>query len=136
MNESIWKQFIEDWGNATNGIEEETIDEVLSKSHNQTDSKRLLDARDNKWRGAVKEKMKEAFSNASNVLENKKERDKPGMLIKKAANALKEVDICTLSSIPNLAEVKGYLNDIKNILKKSRLLYLLFHFILLKNILG
>lgn len=117
LNESIWNQFISEWKNATESVDEECIDDVLAKSHSSNDSKRLLDARDNKWRGVVKDKMKETFINAANVLGNKKEKDKPGMLIKKAANALKEVDVHTLSSITNLDEVKRYLADIKEILK-------------------
>ena len=77
-----------------------------------------MEARDNSWREQVREKLKEAFATASNATENKKEKNKPYQLIKKAANALREVDLDSISSIKNLEEVKDQIDEIQNIVAK------------------
>lgn len=113
LHENVWNQIVEDWQNATKGVEEEEIDDVLARSKSMTDTKRLLDARDNKWRDQVKEGMKDAFTNAANVIENKNEKDEPARLVKRAANALREVDLTVLSGLKNFDEINKQIQDIQ-----------------------
>lgn len=113
INEDVWKKFVEDWQSAVNNVTEDDIDEVLDGRKSMNDTKRLLDARDNKWREKTKDGLKEAFTNAANVVENKKERDKPGQLIKRAANALREVDLIALRTLRNYDEINEQIIDIQ-----------------------
>ena len=117
-DENIWRQIVQDWSKTTGSVEEEPIDDVLNRSQSTTDTKRLLEERDNKWRKQVKDGLKEAFSTANNVIENKKEKDKPAQLIKKAASALREVDLSAISSIKNFNEINENLAEIQAIVEK------------------
>lgn len=113
LHENVWNQIVEDWQNATDGVEEEEIDDVLARSKSMTDTKRLLDARDNKWRDQVKEGMKDAFTNAANVIENKNEKAEPARLVKRAALALREVDLTVLRGLKNFDEINNQIQDIQ-----------------------
>lgn len=113
VNENVWTQIVNDWQEATADVEEEDIDDVLARSQSMNDTKRLLDARDNKWRDQVKDGLKDAFTNAANVIENKKEKDTPGKLIKRAANALREVDLNVLQSIRDFDEINRQIAEIQ-----------------------
>ena len=58
-SEEVWNKFVEDWRGATEDVVEESIDTVLSTSRSASDSERLLENRDNEWRGKVGEKLLE-----------------------------------------------------------------------------
>lgn len=88
VNEDIWNQFVKSWQDATNDITETPIEVVLSKATTTNESSRLLEARDNEWRTNVKDNLMEAFNDAQTTLNNKKEKEKPGVLFKRALNAL------------------------------------------------
>ena len=117
-NEGIWKQIVMDWSKAIENVEEEPIDDVLNRSQSTTDTKRLLEERDNKWKKQVKDGLKDAFSTAINIIENKKEKDKPAQLIKKAVSALREVDLSAISSIKNFNEINENLAEIQTLVTK------------------
>lgn len=114
INEQVWRQFIDGWTNAIAEVNEESVDEVLARSNNVNDSKRLLDNRDNKWRDQVKDALKETFTTASAIVDDKKEKDKPGILIKRAANTLKEVNLNALQSVKGQDEIRNNLNAIRS----------------------
>ena len=107
LNEDVWNRFVEAWQNALKGVTEESIDEVLATSKGAGDTDRLLENRDNKWRKAVGESLMEGFSDAKNTIENQKEKSRPSFLLRKAINALREIDVDALIS----SEDKQGLND-------------------------
>ena len=113
-DENIWKQIVVDWQGVVDNVEEDSIDEVLNRSKGLNDTKRLLDNRDIKWREKVKEGLKDAFQNAMNIVENKKEKDKPGQLIKRAANTLQEVDTTALKSLTKLDDIRRQIAAIQS----------------------
>lgn len=115
LNENVWKKLVEEWQKTTMDIEEEDIDSLRIKAVTLEDTKRLLDNRDTKWRGKVKDGLKDAYLNAKNIIENKKEKDRPISLIRKAASALGSVDLQVLaaSSSSNKNEINSILQEIE-----------------------
>lgn len=117
-SEDVWDKFVEDWRGATEDVEEESIDTVLSTSRSAGDSERLLENRDQEWRDKVGEKLLEGFSEAKTTIENQKEKAKPSVLIKKAINALSQIDSKTLSSSNDKENIKKLIADLDKLLKK------------------
>lgn len=117
-SEEVWDKFVEDWRGATEDVEEESIDTVLSTSRSAGDSERLLENRDQEWRDKVGEKLLEGFSEAKTTIENQKEKAKPSVLIKKAINALSQIDSKTLSSSNDKENIKKLIADLDKLLKK------------------
>lgn len=105
-NEDVWNAFIENWKKATLSVKEESIDDVLAKASNAGDSDRLLEARDSAWRKQVGESLMEGFSEAKDTVDNKKEQEKPAVLIKRAINALDQVNVENLPSSKDKASIK------------------------------
>lgn len=97
-NEDIWNKFVADWQIAIGDVEEDSIDDVLATSRGAGDTERLLESRDNKWREAVGEKLMDGFSDAKTTIENQKEKEKPTVLLRRAINALEQVNKETISS--------------------------------------
>lgn len=115
LNEDIWNQFVKSWQESTKDINEPPIDEILRKSTTTNETSRLLEARDNKWREEVNEGLMEAFNDAQTTLNNKKEKEKPGVLFKRALNALQQIDLNCLNSISDKSDISNCINKIKSI---------------------
>ena len=118
LNESVWNRFVDSWQNALGDVEEESIDDVLSTSKSAGDTDRLLENRDNKWRKAVGENLMEGFSDAKNIIENQKEKSRPAFLLRKAINALREIDVSTLTTSGDKEGFDAQLTEIKEICGK------------------
>jgi hypothetical protein len=112
LDENVWKKFVEDWREATCNVEEEPIDKTLESSTSLADSKRLLNQRDNKWKDAVRDKLMDGFANAKNIIENKKETNKPSVLLRKAINALTAVNTDVVKCVIDKNDIKSQLNQI------------------------
>ena len=96
--------------------EEETpVEEVLSQASSTKESSRLLEARDNKWRDKVKDGLMTAFNDAQITINNKKEKEKPAILCKRALNALQQIDIETISSATDKSDIIEYIEMITKI---------------------
>ena len=117
-SEDVWTKFVESWREATEEVEEESIDNLLSKSRSPGDSDRLLENRDQEWRDKVGEKLLEGFSEAKTTIENQKEKAKPSVLIKKAINALSQIDRNSLSGSNDKENIKKYLGDLEELIKR------------------
>lgn len=115
VNEDIWNQFVKSWQDATNDITETPIEVVLSKATTTNESSRLLEARDNEWRTNVKDNLMEAFNDAQTTLNNKKEKEKPGVLFKRALNALQQIDIENLGAATDKSNILKYIEQVKKI---------------------
>lgn len=115
VNEDIWNQFVKSWQDATNDIRETPIEVVLSKATTTNESSRLLEARDNEWRTNVKDNLMEAFNDAQTTLNNKKEKEKPGVLFKRALNALQQIDIENLGAATDKSDILKYIEQVKKI---------------------
>lgn len=115
VNEDIWNQFVKSWQDATNDITETQIEVVLSKATTTNESSRLLEARDNEWRTNVKDNLMEAFNDAQTTLNNKKEKEKPGVLFKRALNALQQIDIENLGAATDKSDILKYIEQVKKI---------------------
>lgn len=113
VNEDIWNQFVKSWQDATNDITETPIEVVLSKATTTNESSRLLEARDNEWRTNVKDNLMEAFNDAQTTLNNKKEKEKPGVLFKRALNALQQVDLENLGAATDKSDILKYIEQVK-----------------------
>lgn len=57
----------------------------------------------------------EAFNDAQTTLNNKKEKEKPGVLFKRALNALQQIDLNSLNSISDKSDISNCINKIKSI---------------------
>ena len=68
QNEDVWNGFVENWQNAVDEVEEESIDAIIDRTSGD-DLERELNKRDNKWRETVKDSMKDAFKNAKDIIE-------------------------------------------------------------------
>lgn len=117
-SEEVWNKFVESWRSATEDVEEESIDDVLSTSRSAGESERLLENRDQEWRNKVREKMLEGFSEARNTIENQKAKEKPSVLIRKAINALSQIDSSSLSGSNDKENIRRFLADLDRILKE------------------
>ena len=118
MNEEVWNRFVEAWQNSIEGVKEESIDEVLATSKGAGDTDRLLENRDNKWRKAVGENLMEGFTDAKNTIENQKEKSRPSFLLRKAINALREIDVDTLVASEDKQGLNDQLSQISSICDK------------------
>lgn len=115
VNEDIWNQFVKSWQDATNDITETPIEVVLSEATTTNESSRLLEARDNEWRTNVKDNLMEAFNDAQTTLNNKKEKEKPGVLLKRALNALQQIDLDSLGAAVDKSDILKYVEQVKMI---------------------
>lgn len=115
VNEDIWNQFVKSWQDATNDITETPIEVVLSEATTTNESSRLLEARDNEWRTNVKDNLMEAFNDAQTTLNNKKEKEKPGVLFKRALNALQQIDLDSLGAAVDKSDILKYVEQVKMI---------------------
>lgn len=115
VNEDIWNQFVKSWQDATNDITETPIEVVLSEATTTNKSSRLLEARDNEWRTNVKDNLMEAFNDAQTTLNNKKEKEKPGVLFKRALNALQQIDLESLGAAADKSDILKYIDQVKMI---------------------
>ena len=113
VNEDIWNQFVQSWQDATNDITETPIEVVLSEATTTNESSRLLEARDNEWRTNVKDNLMEAFNDAQTTLNNKKEKEKPGVLFKRALNALQQIDLDSLEAAVDKSDILKYVEQVK-----------------------
>lgn len=114
-SQDIWDQFVKDWKRATETTEETPVEEVLSQASSTKESSRLLEARDNKWRDKVKDGLMTAFNDAQITINNKKEKEKPAILCKRALNALQQIDIETISSATDKSDIIEYIEMITKI---------------------
>lgn len=115
LNEDVWKRFVESWQKALESVQEESIDDVLASSRGAGDTDRLLEQRDNKWRKKVSDSLMEGFSDAKNTIENQKEKDRPAFLLRKAENALREINVNKLITSVDIEGIKSQLSSISKI---------------------
>jgi len=119
QNEDVWNAFTENWQNAVDGVEEESIDAIIDRASGE-DLERELNKRDNQWREIVKDPMKEAFHDAKDIIDNQREKEKPNALLKKALNALIGVDLDTVYRMKDKSEVVDQIGDIEEVLNSIK----------------
>lgn len=114
-NESIWTSFVSDYWDFIETVDsEQDVDECLQSATSSEDSKRLLRQRDEKWKRKVEEQLVEIYKDKKNIVDNKNEREKPISLLKRAFNALSEIDDNTLSSASDIEEIRTRILDIQS----------------------
>ena len=112
-NESIWKKFVKSYFDKVDEVaEEKPTEEVLETSKSDEDSTRLLRARDNKWKTAVKDGISGAFNESKISLDNNKDKDEPLKLLKKAISALASINHETIKSAENKTELSERIQEI------------------------
>ncbi|MCD8284021.1 MAG: hypothetical protein LUD52_04805 [Opitutae bacterium] len=109
----IWKSFVERYYKIS-GVEEKHVEDILSETQNSEDTKRLLNERDNNWRKRMKEDLMDVFMDYKNKIDNKKEKNKPIALIRRALNALLEVDTRIIHTERNKNELIDKLDELIN----------------------
>ncbi|WP_321316454.1 hypothetical protein [Labilibaculum sp.] len=114
-DEKTWLNFSKSYNELIQNYEEEDIDSVIKKAGSEQDISRLLNQRDNKWKQEMGEGLMETFSDSKNTIDNKKAKDKPEALLKKAANALSEIDLNTIGKAPNKLALIEKLNFLKKL---------------------
>ena len=115
-DEKTWHSFVNSYYEAS-AEDEESTEDVLSRATNDEEAKRLLNQRDNQWKNNVREHLMDSFRDCKNQLENKKEKDKPAALLKKAINALSEIDIESLPSVTNKVELLAKASEIQTLIQ-------------------
>lgn len=116
-DEKTWNTFVNSYYDS-NFEEEENTEDVLKKASNDEEAKRLLNQRDNLWKQNVREHLMDTFRDCKNQLENKKEKNKPAALLKKALNALSEIEIKSLPSASNKQELLQGATELQELLKR------------------
>jgi len=115
QHQYTWEKFVDKYNDAQDNVkEEESVDDVLAKAKSDKDSKHLLDNRDTKWRNNVRESLMDAFKECSDIVESKKEVNKPAVLINKAKNSIEAIDKSSLFNAPNKDELMKSLREISN----------------------
>jgi DNA-binding transcriptional MerR regulator len=118
LNERVWDAFITDYWDFMNGVEDEqSVDECIQNATSAEDSKRLLRQRDEKWKKQVSEKLVENFNDKKNIIDSKNEKQKPASLLKRALNALAEIDESTLSTASDLDVVRARISEVLDRMK-------------------
>ena len=116
QNEDVWNDFVENWQNAVDEVEEESIDAIIDRASGD-DLERELNKRDNQWREKVKDSMKDAFKNAKDIIDNQREKEKPTALLRKVINALNGVDLETVYRMTDKTELKEQMKEITRLLE-------------------
>lgn len=116
QNEDVWNNFVENWQNAVDDVEEESIDAIIDRASGE-DLDRELNKRDNKWREAVKDSMRDAFKDAKDIIDNQREKEKPNALLRKVINALNGIDLETVYRMTDKTELKEQINEISRLLE-------------------
>lgn len=116
QNEDVWNDFVENWQNAVDEVEEESIDAIIDRASGD-DLERELNKRDNQWREKVKDSMKDAFKNAKDIIDNQREKEKPNALLRKVINALNGVDLETVYHMTDKTELKEQMKEITRLLE-------------------
>lgn len=120
-NESIWKKFVKSYFDKVEEVsEEKPTEKVLETSKSDEDSTRLLRARDNEWKSAVKEVVSEAFTESKISLDNSKDKDEPLKLLKKAINALSSINHETIKSAENKMELSERIQEITDLIEEIK----------------
>lgn len=114
-DEATWRNFSENYNKLIEDLEEEDIDNVIKKANSQEDISRLLNQRDKIWKDNARNGLMDAFNDSKNIIDNKKEKDKPDALLKKAINALSEIDLGTIKKNPNKMTLVQKLDIIKKL---------------------
>lgn len=115
QNRETWEKFVEKYNDMQEKLkDEEDVDSVLSKATNDKETRGLLDKRDNKWRKQVEEPLMDAFKECKDIVESKKEANKPAVLISKARNSLETIDKSSIFSSP---QKETLLKDLQDIVK-------------------
>lgn len=113
QSRDTWKKFVERYNDMQEHMkDEEDVDSVLSKATNDNETKGLLDKRDNKWRKQVEEPLMDAFKECKDIVESKKEANKPAVLISKAKNSLETIDKSSIFTSPQKDVLLKGLQDI------------------------
>jgi hypothetical protein len=115
-DEKTWRSFVKSYYEEQTE-DAESADDVLNRATNDEEAKRLLNQRDNQWKNNVREHMMDSFRDCKNQLENKKEKSKPLALLKKAINALSEIDKESLSSVTNKEELLAKTSEIRTLIQ-------------------
>ncbi len=122
-NENIWNQFVNNYFFLTDQIPEESeTEEILEDSHSDEDSKRLLKARDNKWKETAKVAISEAFNESKTTLDDTRDKDQPLKLLKKAISALNAINHETVKTANDKETLKENITEIDkllNLIKKD-----------------
>lgn len=116
MDEKSWDAFMENFNRVyEEEPEEASTEEVIAKARGTGDTNRVLNQRDNVWKDARREMMMDAFHDAKTSLENKKEKNKPVALLKKAISALSEISTDGLTGSSDKEDIKLKLSQIREL---------------------
>jgi len=123
-NRQVWNAFIEKCSESDE-VEEKSTQDVLDSAAPGADKTRLLKKRDDDWRKKVTSTLTDAFTDAQNVIESKKEKDKPLSLLKKAIAALDNIETANVTEktqvefMTKLSELKEITNKIEQSLSSE-----------------
>jgi len=112
-NEDIWRAFSEKHFDTVETVHEESVDDII-KNNPDADLKRLLRARDDKWRKEVGGSLSDNFTRMQDRLHNSQQADEPLKLLQKALSALTSVDV-KQESFKNDDNVRACLDKIKKV---------------------
>lgn len=124
-DEQTWNTFTNTYNALIQDCEEEEdLENVLKRARNEEDVYRLLNQRDKKWKDEMREGLISTFNDSKNIIENKKSRSKPEELIKKAINALSEIDLNSVSQSSKKLDLLTKINTLKKLTEDiSKLLH-------------
>ena len=115
-DENTWHSFVDSYY-SSDIKEEESTDDVLEKASSDEEAKRLLNQRDKKWKDEVREHLMDSFHDSKNKLENKKEKNKPAALLKRAINALAEIDLDAVNAAKDKEDLALKASEIRSLIQ-------------------
>ncbi|XKH50137.1 hypothetical protein LG275_11100 [Chryseomicrobium palamuruense] len=92
-HQDLWNEFKARHFKAVDSIEEKHVEDYLKKEDIDANIVDVLSNRDDEWTDVVLDSLKENLKRSKNKLELVQQSDRPYLLLEKALNALKEIDL-------------------------------------------
>lgn len=115
--EEVWKDFRDRHFEITDGVEEETVDEI--RATNPPNLGRALKVRDKQWQQQVEEDFEDNFTQSLDKLNNHANASKPLQQLMKACQALEVVDT-TQETFLNDGNVRGCVATLETFVKNFK----------------
>ena len=113
-NKDLWESFRNKHFEIVEQVEEETVKDII-KDHPGANIKRLLKARDQKWKEQIFKEIEDNYNIHKDKLDNKKESNEPIRLLNKALDALRAIDISSVSFNAEKSGIKNALEELDSL---------------------
>ncbi|MED4292250.1 hypothetical protein [Priestia megaterium] len=122
-SKKLWEEFRDKHFETVETIEEDTIEDFLSRADSNDEIIDSLTERDEEWTKKVIDSIKQNLKHSKNKLDNIQEADKPLTLLDRAKNALLEIDenqdsLYSENVLSTIKEINSLAYDLSKTVKK------------------